>query len=189
MAAPVSSDSPGTEDKIKSKLSFIYERCVREGECLIVCGRSTTRNGYPRHHLRYPGHGEVNTTLHRAVFILEERRPDLIRNPSAGEVSHRCGVKTCVEMRHLVLESSADNNRRKDCHAARECYHGCLPPCIIRTGWASVKMAHGPKQLFSGLPKSQKRLYFVSQCSVLYMLRTVRILTCIFHFFLFSVSS
>ena len=131
MAAPMLSDGMTEEGKIKAKLEQIYKRCDRDQECLMVREGSQTKTGYFRYHLRYPGHREVNTTLHRAVYILERRQPDLIRNQAAGEVSHRCGEKMCVEKSHLHLEMPVDNTRRIDCHSSRTC-GGCSPPCIIR---------------------------------------------------------
>ena len=127
----VSGDSMTDQEKILSKLQFIYQKCDKNGTCLLVGVGSLTWNGYHRYHLRYPGHREVNTTLQRAVYILEHRRPDLIRNVDAGEVSHRCGEKACVEVQHLLLESSSDNKKRIVCHNNKKC-GGCTPPCIIR---------------------------------------------------------
>ena len=123
--------APTDDQKIHSKLRFIYQKCHRNGVCLLVGVGSRTRNGYPRYHLRYPGYREVNTTLPRAVYILEHRRPELIRNVDAGEVSHRCGEKACVEVQHLLLESPSDNKKRIICHSHKRC-GGCSPPCIIR---------------------------------------------------------
>ena len=124
--------APSSEDKIRAKLELIYSRCVTSLDgCLLMQEGSQTKSGYPRYHLRYPEHGEVNTTLHRAVYIMEHRRPELIRNQAGGEVSHRCGQKACVKLDHLVLETSAKNNYRKECHRCKKCY-GCSPPCIIR---------------------------------------------------------
>jgi hypothetical protein len=131
MAAPrQSGDGMSDEAKIKCKLDRIYMKCHRKGDCLLVHSGCKNKYGYFRYHLRYPGHGEVNTTLHRAVFILEGRQPTLIRNTAAGEVSHRCGEKSCVEVRHLKLESSTANKKRIGCHSSEKC-DGCSPPCII----------------------------------------------------------
>lgn len=133
MAAPIrSSDGMTDDEKIESKLHRIYHKCTRHGHCLVVDeGSSKNNSGYFRYLLIYPGYRGVNTTMHRAVYVLEKRRPDIIRNHSAGHVSHLCGTKSCVEISHLVLESSADNNRRITCHESRICSGGCSPPCII----------------------------------------------------------
>ena len=123
-------DGMNDEEKIRHKLSLIYKKCERDEECLIVKEGSTTRLGYMRHHLRYPGHRDVNTTLHRAVYILENRQPRLIGDKDAGDVSHRCGRKECVEITHLVLESRAENTARRKCHRSKSC-NGCSPSCVI----------------------------------------------------------
>ena len=119
------------EAKIVAKLSAIYAKSRVVNGCRIVDGRgATTRDGYRRCFLRYPGERPVNTTLHRAVFIMENRDPSLIRNKAAGEVSHRCGNKACITIGHLVLEQPSQNSNRRSCHRDGRCY-GCLPPCII----------------------------------------------------------
>ena len=127
----VSVDGMTVEQRILSKLQCIYEKSARNGDCLLAVVGSRNKDGYYRYHLRYPGHREVYTSLPRAVYILEHRRPDLMRNVHAGEVSHRCGEKTCVEVRHLVLESSSLNKRRITCHGTQKC-NGCSPPCILK---------------------------------------------------------
>ena len=128
--AAQANDKPSAESQIKRKLKSIYNKSGVVGGCLVPAGGSETGKGYLRYHLRYPGTGEVNTTMHRAVFVLEHRRPDLLRNSDAGEVSHRCGNKRCVQINHLVLETSAANNSRRNCHDEGHCFD-CQPPCIF----------------------------------------------------------
>ncbi len=121
-----------TEATLVAKLHKIYSTHIYVNECLVPEKEvAVRRDGYRRCHLTYPGELSVNTTLHRAVYILEKRDPSLIRNKSAGEVSHRCGNKTCINIRHLVLEQPSANSLRRSCHRDRRCY-GCSPSCIIR---------------------------------------------------------
>ena len=118
---------------ILDRLEDIYRRfrCDQNGCKVPKASGGSTREGYGRCFLRYPGYGPVNTTLHRAVYMLEKRQPELIRNVAAGEVSHRCGNKCCVEINHLILESPAENCLRRRCHADGRCYGGHREPCII----------------------------------------------------------
>ena len=118
---------------IEDRLKSIYRRCSDDsnGCKMLQGGESSTKGGYGRCLLKYPGYCPVNTTLHRAVFILEHRRPELIRNKAAGEVSHRCGRKLCMQIHHLILESPAENCLRRRCHEDGECYGDHREPCII----------------------------------------------------------
>ena len=118
---------------IAERLDGIYRRFkTDQNGCMIPreTGKTTT-GGYGRCFLRYPGHDPVNTTLHRAVYILEKRQPNLIRNKGAGEVSHRCGNKTCVQVGHLILESHSENCLRRRCHEDGQCYGDHQESCII----------------------------------------------------------
>ena len=118
---------------IEDRLKSIYGRFKdAPNGCKVPQDRgSLTKEGYGRCLLRYPGHDRVNTTLHRAVYILEKRQPELIRNKAAGEISHRCGNKVCVQIDHLILESPAENCLRRRCHDDGKCYGGHREPCII----------------------------------------------------------
>ena len=125
----VMSAAMSDEEKIQKRLHNIYRKC-QEGNngCLIFTGASS-RDGYGKCHLRYPGAGEIHTSSHRAVYILENRQPDLLRDRTR-EVSHTCGEKKCVRLQHLFLESPSENEFRKSCHRDGQCYH-CEPPCSI----------------------------------------------------------
>ena len=54
------------------KMAAIYDKSGMVGGCLAPAGGSEMGIGYLRYHLRYPGSGEANTILHRAVFVLEQ---------------------------------------------------------------------------------------------------------------------
>ena len=86
------------EEQIKRKLKTIYEKCrITNNDCLLFNG-STTKGRYGRYCMTYPGPGwkrKANTTVHKAVYVLETRRPELLGTTDGGEVSHLCGVKLC----------------------------------------------------------------------------------------------
>lgn len=131
MAAP--SDKPSIDMQIRNKLGRIYSKFVYKDECLVPKdGKSPTmtKDGYLRYHLRYPGAVPVYTTLHRAVFILEKRKPEMIRNRTAGDVSHLCGKKSCINIEHLCIETASLNSYRRGCHQQGRCF-GCEPPCVF----------------------------------------------------------
>ena len=125
-----SSDAMSDDQKICRKLEKIYRRChPTEYGCKVFAG-STTAQGYGRYHLTYPGAGSVNTTVHKAVYILERKEPDLIRDREGRQVSHLCGTKLCTNIEHLVLENASKNRFRCSCQKQNKC-DGCQPPCII----------------------------------------------------------
>ena len=119
------------EQKIAHRLCEIYKHCRDEGGCKLY-GKpaATVKNGYIRCHLRYPTEDgsilEVNTTLHKIVYVLENRAHHLLGDRKGGDISHRCGKKNCVAIDHLVLESPSSNCKRRDCHNDHRCY-GCNP--------------------------------------------------------------
>jgi hypothetical protein len=121
------------EEKIRVKLAKIYSQFEPHNGCMLPTNkRATMANGYLRYFLRYPGEGPCNTTLHRAVYVLEKRAPEVLRNKAAGQVSHRCGNKTCINISHLVLEQPSQNCDRRRCHLDRKCYgHEGTPECVI----------------------------------------------------------
>jgi hypothetical protein len=125
------SDVLSVDVLIANKLKKIYKGCDENKDgCLIFQGSRNNR-GYGRYHLTYPRWGTVNTTVHRAVYILEKRSPELIRDHDKGEISHLCGMKLCVQIKHLRLESGSDNMHRHSCHKDEKSYLGCHPPCVI----------------------------------------------------------
>ena len=122
--------------KLKKKLDKIHGKCTvsgRNAHCLVWpsdrCG--ITADGYGRISLTYPGLPRVETTVHRAVFILSENRPDLIKSKTAGDVSHLCHEKRCVTKEHLWLESRARNMLRNACASSGKCQCKLTPSCIF----------------------------------------------------------
>jgi hypothetical protein len=124
---------------ISKKIDGIIKRCTENGgDCLMwpvssTRGKTTTSDGYGRVKLTYPGfpRSTVETTVHRAIFILMERRPDLIKNKPAGDISHLCHRKRCVRREHLVLESHTANMLRNECQVLEKCQCGQSPLCIV----------------------------------------------------------
>ena len=129
--------------RLDKKVNDIVKRCTEVGDCLLWPERSSqgksscTLDGYGRIRLSYPGlpgGSGIETTVHRAMFILLERRPDLIKNKSAGDISHLCHKKRCVRRNHLVLESRSANMLRNECLGLEKCQCGQFPACIVSKG-------------------------------------------------------
>ena len=140
------------DQKIGPKLERIYNRChsTKYG-CKVFTGLSTAQR-YGRYHLTYPGAGSVNTTVHKAVYILERREPDLMRDKEGRHVSHLCGIKLCTNIRHLVLENASKNRFRFNCQKQSKC-DGCQPPCVIVPGSQSLPPATSQSLLPATLQK------------------------------------
>lgn len=115
--------------KLRAKLAKIRSKCSQDGNCLLWPEESTTREGYGRCFLSYPGHSAVRTTVHRAVYIIHFERPDLIRHKGTVDVSHLCHRKRCIEVQHLTLESRANNMLRNGCRTI--CVCGQEPHCVL----------------------------------------------------------
>lgn len=87
---------------------------------------------YGRVKLRWPGQLRlIQTTVHRAVYALVNRHPDILGNERSGDVSHLCGTHLCIKPDHLTLENRAANCQRRTCHR-RAAACSCQPPCLYR---------------------------------------------------------
>ena len=128
------SDRPSNEAKIQKMLRRFLLNTEKQGDCLLWKGRSRDSTGrYGRVCLTYPGEGmpkSVQTSVSRAVYVLEHRLPDLLRNSEAGDVSHLCTNQLCINPRHLTLETRAANCQRRACHQGRNMACVCVPPCM-----------------------------------------------------------
>lgn len=123
-----------TDTQIKERLDGFLANTTASGECKIWSGKARESSGfYGRVCLSYPGPGQpksVQTSVSRAVYVLDKQKPELLRNPEAGDVSHRCDNPLCINPDHLTLESRVANSQRRTCHSDSTCL-GCIPPCII----------------------------------------------------------
>ena len=123
-----------TDTQIKRDSMAFWPIQQRVGECKIWSGKARgVFRFYGRVCLSYPGPGQpksVQTSVSRAVYVLDKQKPELLRNPEAGDVSHRCDNPLCINPDHLPLESRVANSQRRTCHSDSTCL-GCIPPCII----------------------------------------------------------
>lgn len=122
--------------KIERLIRHFLDNTVAAQECLIWQGKARTPKPnklYGRVHIKYPGEGwprAVQSTVHRVVYALVKRRPDIIKNVNAGDVSHLCGEHLCINPDHLTLENHADNCQRRTCHGMMAAC-SCQPPCYL----------------------------------------------------------
>lgn len=123
------------ESTIEARLAGLLANTRANGSCKIWNGTARDSAGiYGRVCLSYPGPGQpksVQTSVSRAVYVLDRRKPDILRNSKAGDVSHRCNDPLCIEPTHLTLERREVNDQRRTCHRDKTCL-GCIPPCIIQ---------------------------------------------------------
>ena len=131
------SDRLSLEQQIKKILDRFLRNSDQDGECKLWRGKARNSSGrYGRVCLTYPGDGQpkaVQTSVSRAVYVLDRRRPDILQNPEAGDVSHRCLNTLCINPRHLTLESRVLNSQRRSCQQGIKEACSCVPPCILQT--------------------------------------------------------
>jgi hypothetical protein len=127
-------------DRIGKKLNKLLAKGDRLGTIGCLEYRlGKTKGNYGRYHMCYPNltpeHPpfRAQMTASRAVYILHERRPDMIAETGTGQVSHRCHNPKCMEFKHLTLETQELNEKRKGCKGKPPKCHGCEPPCIFPT--------------------------------------------------------
>ena len=80
--------------------------------------------------IRYRRLGEVTVLYAHQLALLFGMK--LLGLPDKKQVSHRCGKKSCINFRHVVLESQSQNKSRDICHKNRICRgHIPQPPCVV----------------------------------------------------------
>jgi hypothetical protein len=123
------------EKKIQDRLDTFLKNTTPNGACKIWNGKARNGSGfYGRVCLTYPGYTAVQTTVSRAVYVLDQRAPNLLgAHHEEGEVSHRCNRPLCIEPTHLTLEKKPANDQRRTCHNLLKRCRGCHPPCIIKS--------------------------------------------------------
>ena len=85
---------------MKSIKERIYERTVRDGDCMLWTG-SHLHNGYG---LFWDVGLQKSVLVHRKVWELE-----FGEIPSGLFVCHTCDIKDCINIDHLFLGTAADN--------------------------------------------------------------------------------
>lgn len=97
---------------------FTYTGCQRGDSGYISVNVTFPKGGHRRH---------VN--LHRFIYILYHKIQSF-DDLGSGEVSHLCHNKACINIKHLVLESHANNQSRITCRLGdQQCQH--IPKCIL----------------------------------------------------------
>ena len=115
-----------------SVLSRIHSKCSVENTCILYDFQQQGKiNEYRRHRFKRVSGQEKKEYVHRLYFALQ----NFIILPSSRiwQVSHRCGVKSCINLQHLSLEPVGVNKGRNSCHRNKKCHgqHCGYPNCII----------------------------------------------------------
>lgn len=108
------------------------------GQCLIWTGY-VSKAGYGRFRYRDPrdhcaAADHKTCTAHRIAVMVNLKNLDISANVQA---SHLCNNKLCVNIEHLVLESSSVNCQRRTCFRICRCnrhFDSCgnlLPDCLV----------------------------------------------------------
>jgi len=89
---------------MEPNLDTIFKYVKPEGECWIWT-RAINTHGYPRAVVN----GDTNTLVHRLVYELYNKEP-------LGNflVRHSCDNPRCLNPKHLLKGTIADNNRDRD---------------------------------------------------------------------------
>ena len=85
--------------------------------CVIWKGRKNVK-GYPRLSVTIQALPSVQVYVHRFVYMLKYTQHECIQGL---DVSHLCHNKLCVNHHHLIIETKAENNKRKECLTLGRC--------------------------------------------------------------------
>ena len=107
---------------------------LKSNNCHIWTGL-TLNNGYGRISLTINEKNGLTVSkkiyVHRFVYLVYNKdfKHHMDYNKDCGlSISHLCGQKKCVNIKHLIFEPSWLNNSRRICHREKRCSgHNCHP--------------------------------------------------------------
>jgi len=106
-------------DQCLQRLNDNYTMHVN-GVCKIWTG-CVSKNGYGQLRYRHPRDGFTrlrNTTAHRVALMVHNQNFDI---PATMHASHLCNHRACINVDHLIFESSHLNSLRKSCFLHNRC--------------------------------------------------------------------
>ena len=93
-----------------------------------------TADGYGRQKVLWPSSPTAKIErAHRLAYMVEHKflPSDMHAFPGNFEISHLCHNRSCINVKHLVLESKHANNSRKQCKVQGFCNQQLLPHCLL----------------------------------------------------------
>lgn len=105
-----------SHQELRTRFESCKDNAISQGSCLLTRIVPTKIGGYAQTSIQHDKR-QVKVCLHVLSAFVRFRRL-----PGEGEdVSHLCGNARCFNPDHLLIESKANNQRRKNCKVSVAC--------------------------------------------------------------------